>query len=62
MSLPSPAISRKKDDELTALLRERQEGGIRVIIVTWKLDRYGYVDSASWMELQEEAKMDLKWI
>lgn len=40
------------------MLREKQENGLRVIIVTWKPDRYGYGDSAYWMELQEKMRQN----
>lgn len=54
--ISSPAISGKKVDEIMLLLRERQEAGLHVIIVTWKPDMYGYGDSEYWMELQERMR------
>ena len=51
--ISSPAISGKKVEELTELLKEKQESGIRIRIVTWKPDMYGYGDSEYWMELHE---------
>lgn len=38
------------------LLREKQEAGIKIVIVTWKPDCYGYGDSAYWQELQEQMR------
>ncbi len=32
------------------------EAGLRVIIVTWQPDRYGYGDSAKWAELQSRLR------
>ena len=52
----SPAISGKKVYEMIHLLREKQEAGIKIIIVTWKPDCYGYGDSAYWQELQEQMR------
>ena len=54
--ISSPAISGKKVDELIELLKEKQEAGIRIRVVTWKPDMYGYGDSEYWMELQERMR------
>ncbi|MCD8225428.1 MAG: DEAD/DEAH box helicase family protein [Clostridiales bacterium] len=54
--LSSPVISGKKVDELIGLLQEKQLNGLKVIIVTWKPDMYGYGDSVYWMELQERMR------
>jgi Uncharacterized protein conserved in bacteria len=54
--LSSPAISGKKVEQIMTLLKEKQELGIRIIIVTWKPDCYGYGDSGYWMELQERMR------
>lgn len=54
--ISSPAISGKKVDKLMELLKEKQELGIQVRIVTWKPDMYGYGDSEYWMELQERMR------
>lgn len=35
---------------------EKQEAGLRIIIITWEPDRYGYGDSEYWMELQERMR------
>ena len=54
--ISSPAISGKKVDEMIRLLREKQEAGLRIVIVTWKPDMYGFGDSEYWMELQERMR------
>lgn len=54
--ISSPAISGKKVEEMITLLKERQEAGLRIVIVTWKPDLYGYGDSAYWMGLHERMR------
>lgn len=54
--ISSPAISGKKIEEIVELLKEKQLLGIRIIIVTWKSDAYGYGDSGYWMELHERMR------
>ena len=54
--ISSPAISGKKVYEIIHLLREKQEAGIKIVIVTWKPDCYGYGDSVYWQELQEQMR------
>ena len=54
--ISSPAISTKKVEEILLMLKEKQEAGLRIVIVTWKPDRYGYGDSEYWMELQERMR------
>lgn len=54
--ISSPAISGKKVYDMIYLLREKQEAGIKISIVTWKPDSYGYGDSAYWQELQEQMR------
>ncbi len=54
--ISSPAISGRKVNEMIHLLRERQEVGMKIVVVTWKPDSYGYGDSAYWMELQEQMR------
>ncbi len=49
----SPVISGPKIEELMQSLKSQQEKGVQIRIVTWKPDRYGFGDSAYWMELQE---------
>ena len=56
--ISSPAISGKKVYDMIHLLREKQEGGIKIVIVTWKPDCYGYGDSAYWQELQERMRKE----
>ncbi|MCD8119814.1 MAG: DEAD/DEAH box helicase family protein [Lachnospiraceae bacterium] len=54
--LSSPVISSGKVDELIEWLQEKQQSGVKVHIVTWKPDMYGFGDSAYWMELQERMR------
>ncbi len=54
--ISSPAISGKKVYDMIHLLKEKQEAGIKVVIVTWKPDCYGYGDSTYWQELQEQMR------
>ncbi|MBD5549270.1 MAG: DEAD/DEAH box helicase family protein [Lachnospiraceae bacterium] len=54
--ISSPAISGKKVYEMIHLLKEKQEAGIKIVIITWKPDCYGYGDSAYWQELQEQMR------
>ncbi len=54
--ISSPAISGKKVHDMIHLLREKQEAGIKIVIVTWKSDSYGYGDSAYWQELHEQMR------
>lgn len=35
---------------------EKQEAGLRIVIVTWMPDQYGYGESEYWMELQERMR------
>ena len=42
--------------ELIDLLKEKQDLGIEVTIVTWTPDSYGYGDAAYWMRLHEEMR------
>ena len=54
--IASPVISGPKIEELIQLLKPQQEKGVRIRIVTWKADSYGFGDSAYWMELQERMR------
>lgn len=54
--LSSPVISGKKVDAFIDLLKEQQSNGLKIIIVTWKPDMYGFGDSGYWMELQEQMR------
>lgn len=56
--ISSPSISGKKAGELLGLLKDKQESGIKIRIVTWKPELYGYGDSGYWMELQERMRRD----
>lgn len=54
--ISSPTISGKKVNELIELLKDKQESGILIRIVTWEADMYGYGDSVYWMELHEKMR------
>lgn len=54
--IASPVISAPKIEELIRILKNQQEKGVRIRIVTWKPDSYGFGDSAYWMELQERMR------
>ena len=54
--ISNPANSVKKEYEMMHLLKEKQEAGIKIVIVTWKPDGYGYGDSVYWWELQEQMR------
>lgn len=54
--ISSPAISGPKVDGMTRFLKDKQETGLHIVIVTWKPDSYGYGDSGYWMELQERMR------
>ena len=54
--IASPVISGPKIEELILSLKNLQEKGVRIRIVTWKPDSYGFGDSAYWMELQERMR------
>ncbi len=54
--IASPVISGSKIEELIQLLKNQQEKGVQIRIVTWKPDSYGFGDSAYWMELQERMR------
>lgn len=54
--ISSPVMSGPKVEELIGLLKEKQESGVVIRIVTWKPDKYGFGDSAYWMELQERMR------
>lgn len=43
-------------DDLIEQLQEKQLAGLRILIVTWKPDMYGYGDSGYWMELHEKMR------
>lgn len=54
--IASPVISGSKIEEVIELLQSQQERGVRVRIVTWSPDGYGFGDSAYWMELHERMR------
>lgn len=54
--ISSPRISSKKINELTELVKAKQENGVDVTIVTCEPDSYGYGDSAFWMQLHDEMR------
>lgn len=54
--ISSPVISGIKVDKIIERLKEKQLDGLKIIIVTWKPDMYGFGDSAYWMELQERMR------
>lgn len=54
--ISSPAISGKKVYELITLLKERQETGVDVTIITWAPDSYGYGEPSYWMQLHEDMR------
>ena len=60
--ISSPAISDKKVYEMIHLLREKQEAGIKIVIVTWKPDCYGYGDSAYWQEQMRKAGFEMNLV
>ena len=39
--ISSPSISGKKVYDMIYLLREKQEAGLKIVIVTWRPDSYG---------------------
>ncbi|MCD8317202.1 MAG: DEAD/DEAH box helicase family protein [Eggerthellaceae bacterium] len=54
--ISSPAISSAKINSLTKLLKQKQESGLKVIVITWEADRYGYGDSGKWMSMHEDMR------
>lgn len=54
--ISSPAISGEKVNRMIKVLRKRQEAGVKIIIVTWAPDSYGYGDSGYWMALHEQMR------
>lgn len=55
--ISSPAISGIKINTLIKLLLERQTMGVRITVVTWSPDAYGYGKADYWMQLHEEMRM-----
>lgn len=56
--ISSPAISGIKINTLIKLLQERQTMGVRITVVTWSPDAYGYGKADYWMQLHEEMRME----
>ena len=54
--ISSPAISGRKVHKLKDLLKETQENGVKIRIITWKPDLYGYGNPVYWIELQQEMR------
>ena len=54
--ISSPAISGQKVYELISMLKEKQEAGVQITIVTWMPDSYGFGDAAYWMQLHEDMR------
>ena len=54
--ISSSVISSKKVYDLIAMLKEKQEQGVEVTIITWQPDDYGFGDAAFWMQLHEDMR------
>lgn len=54
--ISSSVISAKKIYDLIDMLKEKQESGIEVTIITWEPDAYGFGDAAFWMGLHEDMR------
>jgi len=54
--ISSPVISGQKVYELISMLKEKQETGVQITIVTWTYDSYGFGDAAYWMQLHEDMR------
>lgn len=54
--ISSPAISGPKVYELIRMLKEKQEEGVKITIVTWTPDSYGFGDASYWMQLHEDMR------
>ena len=46
----------RKVYDLIAMLKEKQEQGVEVTIITWQPDDYGFGDAAFWMRLHEDMR------
>lgn len=55
--ISSPSISGTKINTLIKFLRERQRMGVKITVVTWSPDAYGYGKADYWMQLHEEMRM-----
>ena len=54
--ISSPAISGSKVYELINMLKDKQETGVQITIVTWPPDSYGFGDAVYWMQLHEDMR------
>ena len=54
--ISSPQMNRKKVYQMISLLKERQEAGVKVTVVTWHPDSYKYGKSEVRMELLEQLR------
>ena len=54
--ISSSVISSKKIYDLVAMLKEKQERGVEVTIITWQADDYRFGDAAFWMQLHEDMR------
>lgn len=54
--ISSSVISSKKIYDLIAMLKEKQERGVEVTIITWQPDAYRFGDAAFWMQLHEDMR------
>ena len=54
--ISSSVISSKKIYDLVAMLKEKQERGVEVTIITWQPDDYRFGDAAFWMQLHEDMR------
>ena len=54
--ISSPQMNRKKVYQMISLLKERQEAGVKVTVVTWHPDCYKYGKSEVCMELLEQLR------
>lgn len=54
--ISSPAISGPKVYELIRMLKEKQEAGVQITVVTWTPDSYGFGDASYWMQLHEDMR------
>ena len=54
--ISNSVISSKKIYDLVAMLKEKQERGVEVTIITWQPDDYRFGDAAFWMQLHEDMR------
>ncbi|WP_330682484.1 DEAD/DEAH box helicase [Mediterraneibacter glycyrrhizinilyticus] len=54
--ISSSVISSQKVYDLIAMLKEKQEQGVEVTIITWQPDDFGFGDAAFWMRLHEDMR------